>query len=95
MIRRPVWPRQLLALSLLAALAGCTAVTRSLPGRSRDGAREDCSRLLAMASAALAAPADSGAAPPAHDHAMKMHEYHACLAAASASRAPSPSRITP
>jgi hypothetical protein len=71
---------------VVAALAvpcvGCAGV-QTRP-RSRT-VGDDCSRHIAAAHAALAAPPETGV-PPGHTHAVAMHEYHMCLASAAAAR---------
>ena len=65
---------------LSAGLSACAVVQ---PRRGSPVTVADCARHIGAAHAALAAPPDSGI-PAAHTYAVAMHEYHTCLAGASA-----------
>ena len=63
-----------------------TSLSACAVAQPRRGSRvtvADCARHIAAAHAALAAPPESGI-PGGHAYAVAMHEYHTCLAGASA-----------
>ena len=70
---------------VLASSAGCGVVSAPAAGASPEPEARDCAPLLAAATAESMAPADTagGIAAAHHRHAVAMHEYHRCVAAAA------------